>query len=108
MKNSQQETTKCTTDEEGIITCVGLNGFSFKVDALTGKSVHDDIHTAAALLPKPPTLSVSKVNSGGEFSFKFSEPVGSESLFKPTSSSRRLKVSSSKAKQAAKNIAASN
>lgn len=40
-----------------------------------------------------PTLLISKVNTMGKFSFKFSEPVGLKDLIKPTNLTRRLKAS---------------
>jgi len=66
-------TTSCTSDGEDILSCNTSKGQSYLVDLL-GKAKTFDFK------PLRPELKISKVNSLGQFSMKFSMAMNIESL----------------------------
>ncbi len=90
----------CTISEEGIISCVGGDGFRYFFDAATGTLVHGDrkqitSSKAQFAVNKLPTLLVSSVDCQGQFSLKFSESMNLEAFRNTTNDLRSVKEANS-------------
>ena len=83
-------------NDAGIITCTSSTGFSYFLDAATGKLVPSDSKTSASSKAsdaptKPPKLTISKVNNRGLFSLKFSDKMNLEAFLNTTNNDQPVK-----------------